>query len=146
MENLTFEDLLKRDGRLAYKTKGVSMRPMLRQNRDVVVISAVQGRLKKFDVAFYKRGNNYVLHRVINVIPSGYEIRGDNTYSIERVPESAVLGVLERFQREGKTYLVTDKSYQRYARFWNAIYPLRAIYVKLRRSGGRLARKLGVRK
>ena len=35
---MTLEDLLQRDGRLVYKTRGVSMEPMLRQNRDLVII------------------------------------------------------------------------------------------------------------
>ena len=35
---MTFEDILARDGKLVYKTRGVSMEPMLRQNRDLVVI------------------------------------------------------------------------------------------------------------
>ena len=35
---MTFEDLLARDGSLVYRTKGVSMEPMLRQDRDLVTI------------------------------------------------------------------------------------------------------------
>ena len=34
----TFEEILKKDGRLVYKTRGVSMLPMLHQNRDIAVI------------------------------------------------------------------------------------------------------------
>ena len=48
---MTFETILAREGRLVYRTRGVSMEPMLRQNRDIVVIAAVSGRLKKYDVA-----------------------------------------------------------------------------------------------
>lgn len=64
---MTFEDILARDGKLVYKTRGVSMEPMLRQNRDLVVIRVPSSRLKKYDVALYKRGDNYVLHRVVGV-------------------------------------------------------------------------------
>ena len=38
---MTFEDILSRDGQLVYKTRGVSMEPMLRQNRDLVVIQVL---------------------------------------------------------------------------------------------------------
>lgn len=38
----------KRD--LAYKTRGVSMEPMLRQNRDLVVIQVPFLRVRRFDV------------------------------------------------------------------------------------------------
>ena len=51
----SFEEILARDGVLAYKTKGVSMEPMLRQNRDLVVIEAPSSKLQKYDVALYRR-------------------------------------------------------------------------------------------
>ena len=52
----TFEEILEKDGKLVYKTKGVSMNPMLYQNRDLVVIVPKEGRLKPLDVALYRRG------------------------------------------------------------------------------------------
>ena len=55
----TFEEILSQDGKLVYKVKGVSMLPMLRQNRDLVVIAPPQGRLQKYDVALYRRGSAY---------------------------------------------------------------------------------------
>ena len=54
----TFEEILSKDGKLVYKTKGVSMNPMLYQNRDLVVIVPVKERLKKYDVALYRRGKS----------------------------------------------------------------------------------------
>ena len=36
----SFEEILARDGRLIYKTRGVSMLPMLHQDRDLVVMYA----------------------------------------------------------------------------------------------------------
>ena len=126
----TFEEILKKDGKLVYKTKGVSMNPMLYQNRDLVVIVPVQGRLKELDVALYRRGRSYVLHRVIAVNDDGtYLIRGDNTYSDEIVPDSAVLGVLTEFVRDGKQYKVTDEEYLRYVRARVKSYPMRRLYV-----------------
>ena len=141
----SIEEILKKDGRLIYTIKGVSMLPMLRQNRDIVVISVPEGRLRKYDVALYKRGKAYVLHRVIRVRENGYLIRGDNTYALEDVPDSAVIGVLTNFTRKGKAVSVDNPAYRRYARFWHAVYPARAFYVKVRRLLGRLARKLGIR-
>ena len=63
MNSVTFEEILATQGRLIYKTKGVSMLPMLRQDRDLVHIVPPAGRLKKYDVAFYRRidGNKTVL-------------------------------------------------------------------------------------
>ena len=141
---MTFEKLLEQDGRLVYRTRGVSMEPMLRQNRDLVVIEVPAARLKKYDVALYRRGTSYVLHRVIGVKSDQYLSRGDNTYALEMVPDGAVLGVLTAFQRKGKKYSVTDRSYRCYVRFWNAIYPLRVLRAKCRSLAVGIARRLGL--
>ena len=124
--------------------KNLQMRPMLRENRDLVVIVPPVSRLQKFDVAFYRRGEQYVLHRVIGSEDGYYRIRGDNTFSAERVPDKDVIGVLTSFRRKGKTHAVTEPGYRFYARFWNAIYPLRWLWHQFRRGLIRLARKLGV--
>ena len=125
----TFEEILERDGKLIYKTRGVSMNPMLYQNRDLIVIRPPEGRLAVHDVALYRRGKSYVLHRVIAVNDDGtYLIRGDNTYADEIVPEKAVIGVLTEFVRNGKQYKVTDPEYQRYVKFWCEAYPARSLY------------------
>lgn len=141
---MTFEELLARDGRLVYRTRGVSMEPMLRQNRDLVNIRVPASRLEKYDVALYRRGRDYVLHRVVGVEPDHYLIRGDNTYAIEHVPDSAVIGVLTGFQRKGRRHEVTEPGYRLYACFWHGVYPLRALFVRCRRLAVRAARKTGL--
>ena len=141
---MKLEEILNQKGWLVYKTKGVSMLPMLHENQDLVVIRTPEGRLKKYDVALYKRGETYVLHRVIGVTEDGYDIRGDNTYAIEKVPEEAVIGVLTSFIRKGKQYEVTDLKYRLYARTWNAIYPLRVLYRRCFYIAWQTARRLGI--
>ena len=139
----TFEEILKKDGKLVYKTKGVSMNPMLYQNRDLVVIVPKKGRLNPLDVALYRRGKSYVLHRVIEVNDDGtYLIRGDNTYSDEIVPDSAVLGVLTEFVRDGKQYKVTDEDYLRYVRARVKSYPMRRLYVLSKQRTKRAIKKI----
>ncbi|MBR2258962.1 MAG: S24/S26 family peptidase [Blautia sp.] len=142
----TFEEILSRDGRIVYKTKGVSMLPLLHQNQDIVVIEPPQGRLNKYDVALYKRGVSYVLHRVIQVKDHYYLIRGDNTYALEYVPDEAVIGVLRSFIRNGKAWNTDDRCYILYSRFWNAIYPVRKLWVLGWRLIYRVAKKLGLRR
>ena len=103
------------------------MRPMLKQNRDLVTIRPVSGRLKKYDVPLYrKKGGGYLLHRIIAVTENGYVIRGDNTYVKElNVTDNDIVGVLTAFKRKGKDYTVESKGYRLYARVWNFLYPLR---------------------
>ena len=141
MEKMSFEEILKRDGKLCYSIRGVSMLPMLRQDRDLVIIQPAGGqRLAPLDVALYKRGEKYVLHRVISLKERGYIFRGDNTYSPEYVPEDQVLGVLSSFVRDGREYAVTDPRCLGYARFWCAVYGLRVFFFRCRRLVSRLVR------
>ncbi len=140
----SFEEILARDGVLAYKTKGRSMEPMLRQNRDLVVVRTPVARLRKYDAALYKRGGRYVLHRVVKVEKDRYLIRGDNTYSLEIVPDDAVIGVLTSFQRKGKSFDVSNRGYRLYARFWNAVYPLRLLRFLAVQGVKATAKKLGL--
>ncbi len=140
-----FEETLEQDGRLIYKTRGFSMLPLLHQNQDIVVIEIPEGRLKKYDVAFYRRGKRYVLHRVIGVQEEEYLIRGDNTYRIEHVPDHDVIGVLTRFVRNGKEHSVKERGYWVYSRFWCGAYPVRVCYYRLRKMAGKLARRMGLR-
>ena len=120
------------------------MEPMLRENRDLVIIEVPSSRLQKYDVALYKRGEQYVLHRVIGVESDHYRIRGDNTYAVERVPFDAVIGVLKSFNRKGRLHTVTERGYRFYARFWNAIYPLRFVWFRIKRGLRAIAEKLGL--
>ena len=46
----TFEEELARSGRLIYTNYGDSMRPLIRQDRDILIIEKHNGRLKKYDV------------------------------------------------------------------------------------------------
>lgn len=120
------ENCLKTEGCYVSLTSGVSMRPLFKTHRDVVVISSPKEELRKYDVALYPRGDGrYVLHRVVGVKDDVYLIRGDNTYKIERVPKSLVVGVMTAFNRKGKQYDLSEFSYKFYSRFWNFIYPVR---------------------
>ncbi len=133
----TIEQLLVRDGVFVYRTRGTSMEPMLRQNRDIITVRVPSGRLKKYDVALYKRGPDHVLHRVVGVEDGGYRIRGDNTYSTEYVPEEDILGVLTEFRRKGRNIRVSDPGYRCYTRIWCALYPVRYMWFCCRRAARR---------
>ena len=137
------EDELEASGVYASTTSGVSMEPLFRTHRDVVIIAKPKDELKKYDVALYRSSlGKYILHRVINVTEDEYLIRGDNTYTIEHVKKDSVIGVLVEFVRKGKRQKCTDKSYLAYSRFWNFIYPIRFLLYGTRRFLGRVIRKL----
>ena len=148
---ITIEALVETEGKYVGPTVGVSMLPMLKTGRDTVVIRKKEGRLKPLDVALYKRGDKYVLHRVISVAEGGYIIRGDNCYSDERIAENAVFGVLTEFFRgEKHVDCATDKKYLRYARRRVKNYPSRKAFVpfflRCRHFAARIYRKFFPRK
>lgn len=86
------EEILNRNGSFICHTKGVSMEPLLKEGRDRVVIVPIKKRLKKYDVALFKRGEEYVLHRVVKVKKSGYKFVGDNTLKSDFVLDKDVVG------------------------------------------------------
>lgn len=131
----SFEEELEKSGKLVYTTVGVSMRPLIKQDRDISIISKPNGRLKKFDVALYKRPNGqYVLHRVVKVLENGYVILGDNCVSKEyNIKESQILGVLTSLVRNGKEIDLNSFGYKLYVRARYAHYPVRVIISKTKR-------------
>lgn len=141
-EKFTIEEVLEKTGVYVGPTVGISMLPMLKNRRDSVIVVKKTERLKPLDVALYKRGNDYVLHRVLEVKEWGYIIRGDNCYSNENIPEDTVIGVLTEFYRKDKHVLCTNEKYLRYAKRRIATYPLRRAFFVIKQKLYGLARKI----
>ena len=133
MENKTIkiEEVIESKGVYVGPTVGMSMFPMLKNRRDTIVVKAKTERLKPLDVALYKRGDAYVLHRVLKVMDWGYIIRGDNCYNDEHIKEECVIGVLSEFFQKNKHILCTDKKYIAYAKRRVKSYPIRRFFVLL---------------
>ena len=143
MQKYTFEEIIEKEGRLVYSSVGTSMLPLIRQGRDLIVIEKPNGRLAKYDIPLYKRaGCQYVLHRVVKVLPEGYIICGDNLWAKERVADSQIIGVLTAIVRGGRELPIESPRFKLYSRVWVALYPLRVLYFKARGLGGRIKRKL----
>ena len=142
----TFEDIMKEKGYLVYTNVGVSMMPLLRERRDIIEIRPLQGRAKRYDVVLYKRGDKYILHRVLKVCPKDYVICGDhNIWREYGITDDQILGVMTRVFRDGKSIYPTDWKYKLYVHLWCDFYHIRAaiLYVKmLIRIAGYRAKKL----
>lgn len=130
----SFEEELDANGRILSFTKGTSMVPMLRNNKNIVVIEKKAGRLKENDVALYKSPTGkYVLHRIVKVRENDYVARGDNCLKNEYgIVESQILGVLKGYYK-GETFVdcKTNKKYFRYVRYTRATRYLRMIWIVL---------------
>ena len=100
------EDVLASEGFYMGPPAGVSMWPMLRNSHDVMLVVPAKGDLRRYDVALYRRGGKYVLHRVVGHYDhgseKGYVICGDNCVTLEYIPCGDVLGVLCGFYRDGR--------------------------------------------
>lgn len=131
-EKLKIEDVLRLQGKYVGPTVGVSMLPMLKNRRDTIIVVPKTERLKPLDVALYKRGDAYVLHRVLETVEGGYIIRGDNCYVNENVPENAVFGVLTEFFRKDKHILCTDEKYLKYVERRLKTYKFRRFFVRIK--------------
>ena len=140
-ESVSIEEVINDNGFFVNTIEGMSMHPMLRPNRDTVLIRPYTGRLKKYDVALYKVGDNYILHRIIKVLPDSYIIRGDHRMDKEYgITDDDIIGVLEEFYRDNKQIKVTNVWYKVYTIVWNYIFPIRFLNSRIRGGLGRLKR------
>lgn len=130
----TFEQLLDEKGYIVYTNIGYSMMPLLRQKKDVIEIKRKEpGRCKKYDVVLYKRGERYILHRILKVLPEGYVIAGDHNTFIEKdITDDRILGVMTRVVRDGKMITPDDFWYKVYVHLWCDVYPVRMGILKVK--------------
>lgn len=133
MMKSNFEEVLAAEGKLIYTNVGDSMKPLIRQGKDLLVIERTRGRLKKYDVPLYRReSGQYVLHRILQVRERDYVICGDNRWQKEYgITDQQIIGVLTSVIREGKTVSVTDRKYQFYVHLWCDFFPVRALIVRI---------------
>ena len=105
---------------LRFVPTGRSMRPMLDGDGDCVTLSPKPDRLRKNDVALYKRpkSGKLVLHRMIGFDKSGgYVFSGDSQYALEYgIKHEDILAVMTAFCHKGRERKVSDGDYCFYSR------------------------------
>lgn len=124
-------ETIQSQGEIMVSTSGISMYPMLRSRRDMVVVEKVTRKLKKNDVPLYVLpSGKHVLHRILKVTDNGYIIRGDNLFHKEyNITDDNIIGVLKAFYRGGKYYnCTTSKVYHIYIALNRASFPLRYLW------------------
>ncbi len=134
MNKISFEEELKTQGKLVYPNTGISMMPLLRQQRDLMVIGRrPQGRLKKYDAVLFKRKEQYVLHRILKVRDKDYVICGDNQWRPEKgITDEQIIGILLAVVRDGKEFSTEAFLYKLYVHLWCDLFPLRAAVLYVR--------------
>lgn len=128
----SYEELLQKKGFILHYTKGNSMEPMLRQGQEQCVIRSLdlsETEPRVGDVVLFRRGRDYVLHRIVGRKGELFRIRGDNCMGADLVRRDQIVGILSGFYRGDKYVDCTaDRSYLRYARRRRLGFPLRWIW------------------
>ncbi|MBR5309685.1 MAG: S24/S26 family peptidase [Oscillospiraceae bacterium] len=123
-----------------FSPRGISMLPMLREGKDSVLLSPVDGKLKKYDIPLYQRDNGkYVLHRIVSVGET-YTCIGDNQFSYENgIRDDQIIAVVTGFYRKEKFISIENPLYKIYCAIWDKSRGLRNFW---RRGIGFLRRHL----
>ncbi|MBQ8321741.1 MAG: S24/S26 family peptidase [Clostridia bacterium] len=123
----TYEEELEKHGKIIHTNVGVSMMPLLRQHRDVMIIERPKGRLKRYDCPLYKtKSGKYILHRILKVRERDYVICGDNCTRREYgITDKEIIGVLTGVIRDGKTITMDNGWYKLYYHLWCDFFYIR---------------------
>ena len=123
-----FVEQLSQGKSVVFSPKGISMRPMIRQGIDSVVLSPITDKLRKYDIPLYKYPDGkYVLHRIVQEREADYLCLGDNTFCYEIVKPEYLIAVVTAFKRRNRMISVRNFGYQIYCRVWIGCYPLRRL-------------------
>lgn len=125
----SIREILEKNGKYTGLTRGTSMRPIIHQGRDNIIVVKPEGRLKKYDVPVYQsKSGKYIMHRIVEVHDDHYIIIGDNLKTKEYVTDDMIVGKLVGYYRKGKRYIDCDnnKLYRLYAKIWVGLYPIRS--------------------
>lgn len=130
------EEKLAHGGEVIFSPNGISMLPTLKPGVDTAVLVAAPSKLKKYDIALFRKKNGqYVLHRLIRTGDT-YTFIGDGCFEREMdIEREDIIALCVARIRDGKRVRLDSLSARAFARFWHAIRPLR-------RFGTRVTRKL----
>jgi len=144
----TIEQAIAQEGKFVSTTSGISMYPLFADRRDtIIILPKTAERLKKYDVPLYRRGDSYVLHRIVKVLSDSYVICGDNCECYEYgIRDDDIIGYLAAFYRKDKYYTVDNKAYRAYSVIIVHTHHIRVFLKRVRRKLARFYRKIFPRK
>ena len=138
--NIDFFTLLEQEldekGSVVFIVKGFSMQPILRNNRDQVLLTKVDGGLQEGDICLFKVHGKHILHRLIRREGDSLYMRGDNVIDHCDIctPED-VVGVVKTVYRDGKSVSPTSRK-------WHIITILHRLYMRVRHFFGKIYHKI----
>ena len=153
--SISYEDELKKSGKILFTIRGVSMRPLFRTAEDAIFVETCDPeKLKNLDIVLFLRvtpskGEQYVLHRIVGRRKDGkFIIAGDNCIDYDIVDPKDILGVVRSAQRGNKPIKLSGFRYALYKFLWCKPWRFRSFMVfmrnKIRGFGGKIKR--GIKK
>ncbi len=132
--NSTFEKELEEKGYLVYYNVGDSMMPLIKEGRDLMVLTIPSRPPKKYDAVLYKRDNGqYVMHRILGEDENGFIMCGDNRYDKEfGIRENQILAILTSVSRNGKEIKNNSLKYKLYVHLWCDLFFIRKFILRVR--------------
>lgn len=106
------------------RMKGHSMRPLLRDGRDVAVLAPCRGEeVRHGDVVLFRSGGRYILHRVLRREGGILTLAGDGNYRVrEQCMTDDVAGRLVRVLRpSGRCLMCEGLRWRCQSRVWLAL-------------------------
>ena len=117
-------DIVSCGGSVRLDVKGNSMMPLIRDEKDAVLLKKADN-VQLYDVVLFKKGNGRIaLHRIVEITNDTYTIIGDNQYRFDRnIRYDQLIAKAVEVQR-GKRHIGED-SIRKFGAFWYATYPIR---------------------
>lgn len=111
---------------------GHSMWPTLTHKRDEVILSPLDGEVKRGDIVlFCPTEGRYLLHRVCRVRDGRMVTVGDgNCCRDGEFSTATIVGRVTKIRRKGHFYPCTDGWYRLRSWVWMALYPVRPLLLK----------------
>ncbi len=122
------QETLKSGGTVELPITGTSMFPLLKAERDTVIIKA-DSEYSVGDIIFYRRNDgHFVLHRIVGADENGFILCGDNQTELEKgITEKNIIAKVSEIHRDGKVIDVSDRKYVKRVNLWIKALPRRRI-------------------
>ena len=152
---ISYEDELKKSGKILFTIRGVSMRPLFRTAEDAIFVETCDPeKLNNLDIVLFIRlsptmGEQYVLHRIVGRRKDGrFIIAGDNCIDYDIVAPKDILGVVKSAQRGSRPIKLSGFVYALYKYLWCKPWRFRSFMVFMRNKIIRLGSKIkrGIKK
>ncbi len=115
----SYQSVLNEKGFIVVNITGTSMLPLLKENRNTVLLIKPNRPIRKKDVLLYKRlDGTFVLHRLLKIKNNSYVMCGDHQWQLEyNVQKNQIIGVMEGYYRKEKYISIASKMYRIYCFF-----------------------------